>query len=183
MVAQVSQLHSRFLDLFGPELVRWEASTEPTTPQEADVELAEQVTTVGTLDALLDKQAVAIIFAAHWDHPSRQVLHELIGLYQAALARQGLEVVYVSFEPNEPRFEQSLCTMPWVATPHSIVTRSKLSQQFSIRGIPTIVILDGEAKVTNQSGWPAIQQDPTGIHMPWHDHIDSFEYDHGHVMA
>jgi len=139
-----------------------------------DVELAEQgeVTTVGTLDALLDKQAVAIIFAALWDTPARQALKKLIDLYQAALARQGLEVVYVSFEPNEPGFTQSLCSMPWVATPHSIVTRSRLSQQFSIKGIPTIVILDGEAKVTNQSGWPAIQQDPTGVHMPWHAHID-----------
>ena len=32
--------------------------------------------------------------------PPRQVLHELIDLYQVALARQGLEVVYVSFEPE-----------------------------------------------------------------------------------
>jgi hypothetical protein len=62
----------------------------------------------------------------------------------AGVSSDNVEVVFVSSDRDEGSFDAYRREMPWVALPFSDRARKKaLSAQFGVRGIPTLVVLDG----------------------------------------
>merc|ERR1719231_691219 len=53
--------------------------------------------------------------------------------------------------------------MPWLALPYSnAVFKAALSKQFSVSGIPKLVILDGAGTLVTGDGRAKVMEDPTG---------------------
>mmetsp|Transcript_18599 Transcript_18599/g.38698 ORF Transcript_18599/g.38698 Transcript_18599/m.38698 type:complete len:390 (+) Transcript_18599:1-1170(+) len=94
-----------------------------------------------TRQALGEPAVVALYFSAHWCPPCRQFTPMLA----AALAQPTpqLKVVFVSSDRDEASFGQYYNEMPWLALPFGSYHKEILSGGFKIRGIPSLIILNG----------------------------------------
>ena len=129
---------SIFKDLFGSQLLK-------------------KGETVSTIDALKDKQAVAIYFSAHWCPPCRSFTPVLAEKYtKLKEAGKNFEIVFASSDQNEEQFKEYYQTMPWLALPFSNRDKKQeLATKYNCRGIPYLVVLDGtttEVITTNGRG-------------------------------
>ena len=58
--------------------------------------------------------------------------------------------------------------MPWLAIPPGDKRNGKLGQLYGVRGIPTLVLVDGATGVTiNENARAAVNNDPEGESFPW----------------
>jgi len=121
-----------------------------------------------TVAALSGKGAVALYFSAHWCPPCRGFTPQLAEWYRKDLQAKGLEVVFVSSDRDEASFKEYFAEQPWLALPFAERgAKEKLSKMFKVRGIPSLVILDSDGKVTTTEGRAAVSEDPTGAELPW----------------
>lgn len=84
------------------------------------------------------------------------------------LKNQGkdFEVVFCSADQGVREFQEYFSTMPWKAIPfESADIRQKLSTQFGIEGIPTLLLLDEENGLYNAEGRYSVTSNPSGF--PW----------------
>merc|ERR1719171_1365168 len=105
---------------------------------------------VATATALADRGAVALYFSAHWCPPCRGFTPKLGEWYTKSLKAKGMEVVFVSSDRDEEAFTSYFGEQaPWLALPYSKRdVKEALFKKFKVRGIPTLVILDGETGET-----------------------------------
>eukprot|EP00927_Polykrikos_kofoidii_P068109 TRINITY_DN634_c0_g1_i5.p1 TRINITY_DN634_c0_g1~~TRINITY_DN634_c0_g1_i5.p1 ORF type:complete len:418 (+),score=72.36 TRINITY_DN634_c0_g1_i5:74-1327(+) len=123
---------------------------------------------VSTAEALGSAKAVALYFSAHWCPPCRGFTPQLAKWYSENLKSKGLEIVFVSSDKDEEAFNDYYGEMPWMACVFADRERKDaISKKFKIRGIPSLVILDADAKVITKDGRDAISSDPTGEEFPW----------------
>ncbi|CAK0837848.1 unnamed protein product [Prorocentrum cordatum] len=121
-----------------------------------------------TAAAFAGKGAVALYFSAHWCPPCRAFTPQLAEWYKKDLQARGLEVVFVSSDRDEASFKEYFAEQPWLALPFAERgAKEKLSKRFKVRGIPSLVILDSDGKVTTTEGRAAVSDDPTGAELPW----------------
>lgn len=58
--------------------------------------------------------------------------------------------------------------MPWLSLPFADrETKAKLSSKFDIKGIPSLVLLDGVGQLITKDGRTILTSDPTGQGFPW----------------
>ena len=70
---------------------------------------------------------------------------------------KNFEIVFVSSDESDAEAKEYFSTMPWKMLAFSETeTRDRLSEQFNIEGVPTLVILDEEEKVLTTEGTDAI---------------------------
>lgn len=56
-----------------------------------------------------------------------------------------VEVVFVSSDQDQTSFNEYYGTMPWLALPYSArKLKAKISNQFEVRGIPSLIVLNGK---------------------------------------
>jgi len=124
---------------------------------------------VSTTEALAGKKAVALYFSAHWCPPCRGFTPKLAEFYKENLKALGLEVVFLSSDRDEAAFKEYFGEMPWLALPFEDRERKEaLSKKYKVRGIPSLVILDGESGETiTTDGRSAVMGDPKGEDFPW----------------
>eukprot|EP00927_Polykrikos_kofoidii_P068108 TRINITY_DN634_c0_g1_i4.p1 TRINITY_DN634_c0_g1~~TRINITY_DN634_c0_g1_i4.p1 ORF type:complete len:473 (+),score=81.32 TRINITY_DN634_c0_g1_i4:74-1492(+) len=123
---------------------------------------------VSTAEALGSAKAVALYFSAHWCPPCRGFTPQLAKWYSDNLKSKGLEIVFVSSDKDEEGFKEYYGEMPWLACVFADRDRKDaISKKFKIRGIPSVVILDADAKVITKDGRDTISSDPTGEDFPW----------------
>ena len=66
------------------------------------------------------------------------------------------------------QFKSYFATMPWLAIPPGDKRNGKLDQLYGVRGIPTLVLIDGATGVTiNENARAAVDNDPEGESFPW----------------
>lgn len=94
-----------------------------------------------TRQALGEPAVVAVYFSAHWCPPCRQ----FTPLLARALAQPWpqLKVVFASSDRDEASFNQYYSEMPWLALPFGSFQKEALSAAFNVRGIPSLIILNG----------------------------------------
>ena len=82
--------------------------------------------------------------------------------------RCAMQIVFVSSD-NDPRgFKNYYAPMPWLALPFAGPIRDKVSRHFKVRGVPALVLIDGDSgEVINRDGRAAISADPSGAKFPW----------------
>mmetsp|Transcript_119914 Transcript_119914/g.274751 ORF Transcript_119914/g.274751 Transcript_119914/m.274751 type:complete len:281 (-) Transcript_119914:171-1013(-) len=109
-----------------------------------------------------------LYFSAHWCPPCRAFTPQLAAAY-ATWKEKGLnvEVIFVSGDRDEGRFEEYFGEMPWVAVPFEDKRRQKWNQDFEVTGIPTVVVLDTDNSVINKDARGAISVDLEGKTFPW----------------
>lgn len=118
--------------------------------------------------SLATKKHVGVYFSAHWCPPCRSFTPVLASWYRQHAVRLGLEIVFVSSDQSESAFNEYIAEMPWVAVPYSASgVRQTLSDKYSCRGVPYLVILDQDGGVCTTEGRGGVSSDPTGALFPW----------------
>jgi len=108
---------------------------------------------------LRKNKVVGFYFSAHWCGPCRSFTPVLAEKYNE-MKKQGkeFEIVFISSDSDEKSFGLYHHEMPWLALPYSDAdTRKKLSLKYSIRGIPSVILVDGDGKILTESGRSYIQ--------------------------
>jgi nucleoredoxin len=116
-----------------------------------------------------NKKIVGLYFSAHWCPPCRGFTPQLAVFYEDLKEEQGdqFEVVFVSSDRDQQSWQEYFNEMPWLALPFDDRARkAALSEKYGVRGIPTLVILDGKTgKLITTDGRGKVTQDPKGF--PW----------------
>ncbi|EFJ40226.1 hypothetical protein VOLCADRAFT_108271 [Volvox carteri f. nagariensis] len=118
-------------------------------------------------------KVIALYFSAHWCPPCRQFTPKLAATYKSFKETHpraaDWEVVFVSSDRDEKSFDGYYESMPWLALPFSErETKAALSSLYKVRGIPTLVVIDGETgELITSNGRDAVGDDPECENFPW----------------
>ncbi|KAK6171450.1 hypothetical protein SNE40_019638 [Patella caerulea] len=114
-------------------------------------------------------KVVGLYFSAHWCPPCRQFTPVLADFYQKLKGvGKEFEIVFISSDRDQKSFQEYFNTMPWLTLDFSLRTeKDELCQKFSVRGIPTLVLLNGEGEIITKEGRNIVSEDPDGANFPW----------------
>jgi len=94
-----------------------------------------------------------VYFSAHWCPPCRAFTPHLAAEYTEDDGKSKIAVIFLSSDKDQTQFEKYLSEMPWYALPHvEREKKAKLSQTYGIRGIPSLLIFDGEGNFIIEHG-------------------------------
>jgi len=96
-----------------------------------------------TAQALGGADVVLLYFSAHWCPPCRQFTPRLVTALTHGATPQ-LATVFVSGDRDAASFAQYYSEMPWLALPFGTPRAQALGPSFGVRGIPSLVVLDGK---------------------------------------
>ncbi|GMH92759.1 hypothetical protein TrST_g5193 [Triparma strigata] len=160
----------KFIEILGPTLLNRENAT------------------VGTAEALKKTKMVLLYFSASWCPPCRRFTPLLIDFYNGRVppvdGSDDVEIVYVPGDRSEAEFREYYGKMPWLSVPFgsdgsgSAINRLA-SMRFGVRGIPTLICLDFEAKVVSKTARDdvAAHPDPDECIGVWSSLLDLDYYD------
>ncbi|CAE8632823.1 unnamed protein product [Polarella glacialis] len=119
-----------FVDLFGDKILTKEGEKDTT-------------------EVLAGKTHVLIYFSAHWCPPCRGYTPALSEAYgKSAKAGKETVIIFVSSDRDQAAFDEYYGTMSFYAMPFAQRDlKEKLSEKCYVKGIPTLVLLDGEGKM------------------------------------
>jgi len=97
-----------------------------------------------TSQALGGASVVLLYFSAHWCPPCQRFTPMLASGFNAlGPGQKTVQVVFVSGDRDEHSFQHYYGTMPWIALPFGSPQTQLLNMMFSVRGIPSVVALNG----------------------------------------
>ncbi|KAF7123828.1 hypothetical protein RHSIM_Rhsim12G0116600 [Rhododendron simsii] len=97
----------------------------------------------------LKGKKVGLYFSASWCGPCQQFTPNLVEVYNELSPKGDFEIVFVSADRADEAFKGYFSKMPWLAIPFSDSnTRDRLDELFKVMGIPHLVILDENGKVS-----------------------------------
>lgn len=108
---------------------------------------------------VLDGKLIGVYFSAEWCPPCRAFTPSLVEFRNKNSA--DFEVVFVSSDRSaeaQLKYMQSY-KMDFLAVPFDSASRSELAETFSVRGIPTLVILDSNGNVITTNGRAELMRD------------------------
>merc|ERR1711976_751511 len=116
-------------------------------------------------------KVIGLYFSAHRCPPCRGFTPQLVEFYNKFKAANGdkFEVIFMSCDRDESSFKGYYDSMPWLAVDFDDkeLTQSAM-QEFGIRGIPTLVLLDGATgEVINANARSNVTADMSGANFPW----------------
>ncbi|XP_013403357.1 nucleoredoxin [Lingula anatina] len=119
-----------------------------------------------------DGKVVGLYFSAHWCPPCRGFTPVLATFYEKFKKTdkgKDFEIVFVSSDRDENSFNDYFKEMPWLALPFAERDlKGKLSKEFKVSGIPTLILLNGATgKVITSDGRSVVTDDPEGQEFPW----------------
>ena len=103
--------------------------------------------------ALANKKFIALYFSAHWCGPCRAFTPELVKFRDNCVKKNlPFEVVFVSSDKSKDEMKEYMTgeKMKWLAIPYASPLRGKMSNQFKVGGIPTLILLDGKGNVVSR---------------------------------
>lgn len=111
-----------------------------------------------------------LYFSAHWCGPCRSFTPQLCKTYNKVNEQEKrFEIIFCSSDRTEQDFQEYFGTMPWLAMPFNDDRKKALSRHFDVSGIPTLVLVEGDAKtVITKNGRGPVMEDPEGKDFPWY---------------
>ncbi|KAK3416833.1 hypothetical protein EUGRSUZ_H02588 [Eucalyptus grandis] len=104
------------------------------------------------VDSLKGKK-IGLYFSASWCGPCHRFTLILAEVYNELSPKGDLEIIFISADKDEGSFSGYFSKMPWLAIPFSDSDkRNGLDELFKVRGIPHLVILDGNGTVLTDEG-------------------------------
>ncbi|KAG8587592.1 hypothetical protein GDO81_005718 [Engystomops pustulosus] len=137
------------LELLGEKLVTAER-------EEVDVQsLGSRVSMLG------------LLFGCGMSAPCLQLLPSLSDFY--CKTRDRLEIVFISSDPDQKKWQLFLKDMPWLALPYQEKHKKlKLWNKYRISNIPSLIFIEASTgKVVCRNGLLLIRDDPEGLEFPW----------------
>lgn len=106
------------------------------------------------VSSVAGNQMVGLYFSAHWCGPCKAFTPVLASLYEELKAQgKKFEIIFISSDENEAAFEHYYESMPWLALNYSERDlKNQLSELFEVRGIPTLILLDGAGNTITNNG-------------------------------
>lgn len=95
-----------------------------------------------------------LYFSAKWCGPCRKFTPKLIEFYDKV---ENFEVIFISLDSDEKEFNDYFSKMPWKSLPFDNEKSEKLSEFFSVQGIPSLVLVDYEGNLLTSKGKELIQ--------------------------
>jgi nucleoredoxin len=93
---------------------------------------------------------VALYFSAHWCPPCRAFTPHLATYYKT-LKPDDLDIVFVSWDRDESKFNEYYASMPWKALPFG-ASKEGLNERYNVRGIPSLIVLGANGEVETTDG-------------------------------
>lgn len=104
-------------------------------------------------------KTVGLYFSASWCPPCRGFTPVLIEVYQELSSTKGdFEIVFVSSDRDEESHKAYFTKMPWLAIPFSDPAIKRLKEEFEVKGIPCLVLIDGAGSVSSTQGVRLIRE-------------------------
>ncbi|KAM1170794.1 hypothetical protein ACFX15_020681 [Malus domestica] len=101
----------------------------------------------------LTGKIVGLYFSATWCGPCLRFTPDLVEVHQELAAKGDFEVVFISSDRDEESYTGYFSKMPWLSIPFwDSETRKRLKEFFKVRGIPNLVIIDANGKVSIDDG-------------------------------
>jgi len=112
-----------------------------------------------TIDSLKNK-CLGIYFTAEWSKPSLEFTPKLSEVYQEAVnAQLPFDIIFISADRDQATYDKNYNEMPWKALPYdNQITKLKLKCYFSLRGLPSLVIIKPDGEFLTKSGKRAIEK-------------------------
>mmetsp|Transcript_14833 Transcript_14833/g.16467 ORF Transcript_14833/g.16467 Transcript_14833/m.16467 type:complete len:374 (+) Transcript_14833:25-1146(+) len=124
---------------------------------------------VNVADIKKDNKAIGLYFSAHWCGPCRGFTPSLVKAYNTMkAANKGFEIIFCSSDRDEKSYEDYYGEMPWLTIPLGDDRKDALSKKYSVRGIPSLIIVNAQnGETITANGRAAVQTDPEGADFPW----------------
>ncbi|XP_062110319.1 probable nucleoredoxin 1 [Humulus lupulus] len=107
----------------------------------------------------LNGKIIGLYFSGSWCGPCRRFTPKLVELYNEIASKGDFEVVFVSSDRDDDSFNDYFSEMPWLAIPFSDPDTIKpLKELFNVRGIPKLVIIDSNGKVSTENGTSVVTE-------------------------
>lgn len=107
----------------------------------------------------LNGKKLGLYFSASWCPPCRRFTPKLVEVYSALSSKGDFEIIFVTGDRDEESFNSYFSKMPWLAIPFSdSETRDRLNELFKVMGIPHLVLLDENGRVSTDEGVQIIQE-------------------------
>jgi nucleoredoxin len=68
-----------------------------------------------------------------------------------------VEIIFVSSDRDESSFNQYYASMPWIAIPFNSSSKQTLAAHYNVRGIPTLVVLNGNGDIMDGNGRQTVE--------------------------
>ncbi|XP_022319409.2 nucleoredoxin-like [Crassostrea virginica] len=110
-------------------------------------------------DLTKDTDVIGLYFSAHWCSPCRGFTPNLVEFYNTMKANnQPMEIIYVSLDRDRSSFDEYYGTMPWYTISFDDnEAREKLAEEYGVRGIPCLIIMDTEGNIIDREGRGTVQ--------------------------
>lgn len=114
------------------------------------------------LRSVLKGRLVGLYFSGQWCKECQPFTRNvLVPRYKELKSEPNspFEIIFVSWDRSEAEFQQAFSEMPWLGLPfESKDTRQKLFSMFDVKDVPTLVLLDENARLITLAGREAITQ-------------------------
>lgn len=88
---------------------------------------------------------VCLFFSANWCRPCKALTPQLVRLYDTLrIEGKDLEIVFVSFDRDEDKFNEHFKCMPWLAVPFDVNLHKRLSDMYHVDRIPSLIPLSSD---------------------------------------
>lgn len=102
----------------------------------------------------LDGKIIGLYFSAHWCSPCRHFTPILSEIYKSLqLQGKNFEIIFISSDYDSDSADMYYSSMPWkMLLFDETRKRKELSKQFSIQGIPALILLDEQGQTITTNG-------------------------------
>jgi len=110
--------------------------------------------TIGA-ETLADKEVIALYFSAVWCPPCRAFTPRLVeAANELREAGKPFEIIFVSSDRSADAMQGYMqdYNMPWLAIPFGDAKIRELGGRYGIRGIPALVVIDGDGNTITTQG-------------------------------
>ena len=115
------------------------------------------------LSEIQNSPLIGVYFSAHWCPPCKAFTPLLSKFYKLANEKEKqIEIIFISFDRDEKSYKEYYDSMPWLSFPFKSDKKEVFAKDFSIRGIPALLIFDKDGKLVDYDGRMSVQNNFKG---------------------
>jgi nucleoredoxin len=115
------------------------------------------------LSDIKNSPLIGVYFSAHWCPPCKAFTPLLSKFYKLANEKEKqIEIIFISFDRDEKSYKEYYDSMPWLSFPFKSEKKEVFAKDFSIKGIPALLIFDKDGKLIDYDGRMSVQNNFKG---------------------
>ena len=115
------------------------------------------------LSEIQNSPLIGVYFSAHWCPPCKAFTPLLSKFYKVANEKEKqIEIIFISFDRDEKSYKEYYDSMPWLSFPFKSEKKEVFAKDFSIKGIPALLIFDKDGKLIDYDGRMSVQNNFKG---------------------